>query len=153
MDEKLLTEQAKRFLSLVFRPKRKPVQRKTAGMMHGEKAVLLYLFEHREGVTAGELSRALEIGSGGIANLLNALEKKELIERRMSPDDRRKIIVTLNQKGFDEIAQRRAEVLAHTKDMLSEMGEEDTAELIRLLEKLSSIAERMHEEKEEDDAC
>ena len=153
MDEKILTEQAKRYLELMFRPRRKPVQKKTAGMMRGEKAVLLYLFDHREGVTAGELSKALEIGSGGIANLLNALEKKELIERNMSPDDRRKIIVTLDQKGIDEIAQRRAEVLEHTKEMLSQLGEEDTAQLIRILEKLSGIADRMLEEKEGENAC
>ena len=153
MDEKKLTEQAKRYLELMFRPRRKPVQKKTAGMMRGEKAVLLYLFDHRQGVTAGDLSKALEIGSGGIANLLNALEKKELIERSISPDDRRKIIVTLDQKGIDEIAQRRAEVLAHTKEMLSQLGEEDTAQLIRILEKLSGIADRMLEEKEGDNAC
>lgn len=153
MDEQKLTEQAERYLELMFKPRRKPAQRKTAGLMRGEKSVLLYLFDHREGVTAGELSKALEIGSGGIANLLNALEKKELIERSMSPDDRRKIIVTLNQKGIDEIAQRRAEVLARTKRMLEGLGEADTAELIRILEKLSGIADRMLEEKEGDAVC
>lgn len=153
MNEQKLTEQAKRYLDLMFRPRRKPVQKQTAGMMRGEKSVLLYLFDHREGVTAGELSKALEIGSGGIANLLNGLEKKELIGRSMSPFDRRKVIVTLSAKGIDEIAQKRAEVLAHTKELLERLGEKDTAELIRILEKMSEIADRMMEEKGGDTAC
>lgn len=153
MDERKLTEQAKRYLDLMFRPRRKPVQKQTAGLMRGEKSVLLYLFDHCEGVTAGELSRALEIGSGGIANLLNSLERKELIGRNMSPADRRKVIVTLSPKGVDEIAQRRAEVLSNTKELLAELGEEDTAELIRILEKMSGIADRMLEEKGGNTAC
>ena len=151
--EKFYAEQAEQFLKLAFQPKKKPVNRKTAGLMRGEKAVMLYLYDHEDGVTAGELSKALEIGSGGIANLLNALEKKELIIRTMSREDRRKIIVTLDPKGRDDITARRREALEITEEMLRRLGKEDTSELIRILTRMTEIGDALYQEREGDREC
>ncbi len=118
--------------------------------MRGEKAVMLYLYDHEDGVTAGELSKALEIGSGGIANLLNALEKKELIIRTMSHEDRRKIIVTLDPKGREDITAHRREVLESTEEMLRRLGKEDTSELIRILSRMTEIGNEICLEQEGD---
>ncbi len=148
--ERYFKEQAERLLKLVFLPRKKPVNRKTAGLMRGEKAVMLYLYDHEDGVTAGELSKALEIGSGGIANLLNALEKKELIIRTMSHEDRRKIIVTLDPKGREDITAHRREVLESTEEMLRRLGKEDTSELIRILSRMTEIGNEICLEQEGD---
>jgi DNA-binding MarR family transcriptional regulator len=148
--ERYFKGQAERLLKLVFLPRKKPVNRKTAGLMRGEKAVMLYLYDHEDGVTAGELSKALEIGSGGIANLLNALEKKELIIRTMSHEDRRKIIVTLDPKGREDITAHRREVLESTEEMLRRLGKEDTSELIRILSRMTEIGNEICLEQEGD---
>ncbi len=148
--EKYFTEQAEAFLELVSGSQKRPIHKKTTRMLHGEKAVLLYLSEREAGVTAGELSRALEIGSGGVANVLNALEKKGLIVRKTCPDDRRKVIVSLSEKGRDGIAAHRREVLSITTLLLERLGKEDTAELLRIFRRLIAIGDALYREKTEE---
>ena len=148
--EKYYREQAEWLLKLVFQPRKRPVDKKTADLLRGEKAVMLYLYDHEEGVTAGKLSKALEIGSGGIANLLNALEKKELIIRTMCREDRRKIIVTLDPKGREDITAQRREVLDSTEEMLRRLGKKDTSELIRILGRMTEIGNEICLEREGD---
>ena len=88
-----------------------------------------------------------------IANLLNALEKKELIIRTMSHEDRRKIIVTLDPKGRDDITARRREALEITEEMLRRLGKEDTSELIRILTRMTEIGDALYQEREGDREC
>ncbi len=141
--------QAKAFLELLPSSHRKPLSQKTAGMMRGEKGTLLYLSEH-EIVTAGELSRALEIGSGGVANVLNALEGKGMIRRTQSPLDRRVVLVSLSDKGRAVIEKHKAEVFGVTALLLSRLGKEDTEQLLRIFKRLVAIGDELCVEKSEE---
>ena len=149
VSEEYFTMQAKAFLELLPSSHKKPLSQKTAGMMNGEKGTLLYLSNH-EDVTAGELSRALEIGSGGVANVLNALESKGLIQRTQSPLDRRKVIVSLSDEGRAVIEKHKAEALDVTALLLSRLGKEDTEQLLRIFKRLVAIGDELCTEKTEE---
>ena len=101
-------------------------------------------------MTAGELSRALEIGSGGVANVLNALESKGLIQRTQSPLDRRKVIVSLSDEGRAVIEKHKAEALDVTALLLSRLGKEDTEQLLRIFKRLVAIGDELCAEKTEE---
>lgn len=51
-------------------------------------------------VTAGQLAERLNVTSGAVTNLLDRLQKIDVIQRKADPHDRRKVIITLNQKAF-----------------------------------------------------
>lgn len=151
--EEYFTMQAKAFLELLPTSHKKPLSQKTAGMMKGEKGTLLYLSEH-DNVTAGDLSRALEIGSGGVANVLNALEGKGLIMRTQSPLDRRVVLVSLSDEGRAVIEKHKAEALEVTALLFSRLGKEDTEQLLRIFKRLVVIGDELCAEKwEEQKSC
>ena len=107
----------------------------------GEFGVMRCLYENRTSMAAGELSRTMDIGSGGVANLLNSLEKKGYISRTMNPADRRGIIVQLSDAGNQLIEEKQREALDMTAGLLTRLGREDTEELIRIYRKMLDIAE------------
>ena len=47
------------------------------------------------------LGRCLDLQKGSLTSMIDALEKEELVYRRGDPSDRRKILVSLTEKGED----------------------------------------------------
>ncbi len=103
--------------------------------------MLFYLSGKEGGVTAGQISRDLQIGSGGVANVLNILEKKGMISRTMSLTDRRSVIVSISGEGMKETARIKKEVTATIQAFLEDLGEEDTKQLLRIYRRALEIGE------------
>lgn len=152
-DENYFEESAKRFLKTAMAAKRNPISKKAKELSAGEKGMLAFLSGQEEGITAGEISRRTGIGTGGVANVLNMLEKKGYIERRMSPSDRRSVQVFLSDTGRDLVRAKQQEVITATARLLQRMGREDTEELIRLLEKASALCREMEMEEQTEHKC
>lgn len=140
-DEVYFRQAAEQMLLLMTRSQRKPVHRNARSLSMGEFGVMRCLYENRTSMAAGELSRTMDIGSGGVANLLNSLEKKGYISRTMNPADRRGIIVQLSDAGNQLIEEKQREALDMTAGLLTRLGREDTEELIRIYRKILDIAE------------
>lgn len=106
----------------------------------GEVHVLLFL-SSRESSTPGELSAAMGISTARVAAMLNAMEKKGLICRQISPEDRRKIVVTLTEEGLGRVRARQDMLLRETQNMLAELGERDAEEYLRIVGRLIELME------------
>ena len=132
---------ADRLLVTFLAMKRQERQHETH-LWRGEQGVLFYLASKEEGVCAGRISKDLNIGSGGVANLLNGLEKKGLIERTMSPTDRRSVIVRASEAGRTLIRQYREEGRRHVVERLERLGQEDTEALLRILGRIVALEEQ-----------
>src|ERR1700733_6953540 len=61
--------------------------------------VALTVLRGRDGITQQALSGTLEMDGTNIVVLLNELEAEDLIERRRSPEDRRRHVVVLTEVG------------------------------------------------------
>ena len=61
--------------------------------------VALTVLRGRDGITQQALSVTLEMDGTNIVGLLNELEAEDLIERRRSPEDRRRHLVVLTEAG------------------------------------------------------
>ncbi len=128
-------------LTLLTRSQKKPVHQNARCLSTGEVGVMRCLYEKQGSMSAGELRREMDIGSGGVANLLNSLEKKGYICRTMNPRDRRGIMVLLSDPGRKLIEEKQREALNMTAGLLERLGREDTEELIRIYRKMLDIAE------------
>lgn len=49
-------------------------------------------------MTAGLLAQRLSLTTGAVTNVIDRLARRDLVERRPDPDDRRKVIVVANQQ-------------------------------------------------------
>ena len=79
-------------IQLSLKEKKLPLTRLTLGEIH--VVVILY---HRQNLCVGELSRSS--GITNITKIINSLEDKGYIERSLSKESRRKIILSLTASG------------------------------------------------------
>ncbi len=108
--------------------------------IRGEMAVLRLLGQTGGGQNPGDIASALTMTTSRVAAVLNALEKKRQITRSCDPDDRRRTLVTLTDRGKAVCMARRAEAKAHLANMLRHLSEEDAQTFVRLIGQLSAYA-------------
>ncbi|MGE5334154.1 MAG: MarR family winged helix-turn-helix transcriptional regulator [Nitrososphaerota archaeon] len=63
-------------------------------------------------MTAGQIAKRLSLTTGAVTNLIDRLERQDLVKRMADPKDRRKVIVVVNQ-----------ETLASGENVYLSMGE------------------------------
>lgn len=105
--------------------------------VEGESAVLghLYSLPEQQHVIPSQISESLHISRARTANILRTLRKKGFIEMEIAEEDRRKMYVSLTQKGFAYL-DKKFLFLKHYFDLYVEvLGEQDILELTRLLKK------------------
>ncbi len=71
---------------------------KGSGLTLGQPKVLDYLKDHN-GSSQKEIARGCHIEAGSLTSILNRMEEKELVERRMLHGNRRNSYVFLTAKG------------------------------------------------------
>jgi DNA-binding MarR family transcriptional regulator len=108
------------------------------GLDSGEFDVLASLQRAGPPYTARptELFKTLMITSGGLTDRLDRLEKKRLVERLASDEDRRSLPVRLTSAGLKLIRSAYAEDMAIEQNLLSALSSTERAQLARLLMKL-----------------
>ena len=140
-DEIYFRRAAEKLLELLTKSQRKPVHQNARCLSMGEFGVMYCLNEKQKPISAGELGKVMGIGSGGVANLLNSLEKKGYACRVMNPSYRRGIMVSLSDTGRQLVREKQLEAVKTTTGLLSRLGREDTENLIRIYQRMLNIAE------------
>ncbi|MBI1258224.1 MAG: MarR family transcriptional regulator [Chloroflexi bacterium] len=100
-----------------------------SGLQYG----VLRMLGHQS-FTISELSRHFAIDPSTLVPVIDSLERKSLVERGKDPNDRRRIPISLTEKG---IALIQKMPFVHEEDLLfktlDDMGEEKAQELLNLL--------------------
>ncbi|QDL78305.1 MarR family transcriptional regulator [Bacillus licheniformis] len=96
---------------------------------------LQWLYEYGD-MTIGELSQKMYLACSTTTDLIDRMEKNNLVERVKDPSDRRVVRIHLLSEGeriIQEVIQKRQDYL---EDMLEAFSEEETAAFEKLLIKL-----------------
>ena len=101
--------------------------------VRGEYGVLRYLVYVQDHVSAGLLTEQLHVVPGRMTDILNSLENKGWIARNRDEEDRRRIKVSITEKGKIQARQMRRHIREEYQGMFQILGKRDTEELIRLL--------------------
>lgn len=133
MDYALLTEE---FILYAIRLRFSNINRSIDDSVRGEPFVLAYVY-HQNSALPGELSAAMQTSTAYVAKVLRGLEEKGLILRTLDTNDRRRILVTLTEKGMEQAKQNEHYVKAEIQQMLQKLGAEDALALIRIMKKIS----------------
>jgi len=101
------------------------------GLDHAEYKLLLRLRSCSPGTTAsaGDLSRALVMSSGGMTSLLDRLEERRLVRRMPDPDDRRSVLVQLTAAGKKTIDRAVSTEAAREESFFDSMAPGERKEL------------------------
>lgn len=124
------------------------VSRFTDQALSGEMAVMRALMLAGGSLTPSELADRAWLSSARIANILRALEAKGWIVREHSTTDRRRVHVTVTDKGRQGVETKRRELEDRTAAFLEQLGEADTQEMVRLLRRANQIIDHNQERRD-----
>lgn len=116
---------------------------KHLGLTLGQPKVLDYLYEH-DGAIQKDIASGCYIEPASLSSILNGMEKKELIQRKISDESRRNMNVFMTEKGRRICCSIREEIEKIEKEALKGMSED---EIIHLNNYLKKINENMEDKK------
>jgi DNA-binding MarR family transcriptional regulator len=90
-----------------------------AGLSGADHKYLGLILKYKE-LTAGEIAKLTGLTTGAVTGLIDRLEKKKLLKRQFTKDDRRKVIIVPNPENsmkllqpiFSELHQKTADLIA-----------------------------------------
>jgi DNA-binding MarR family transcriptional regulator len=96
--------------------------------------VALTVLRVRGGSTQQALATTLAMDGTNIVGLLNELEADKLIERRRSPEDRRRHVVELTEAGSEQLAKAECALAEVEQEVLGALDATERETLYSLLE-------------------
>lgn len=133
------TELTLELLQVVHTLQKEKRPQKMRDSTRGSNFILQYTYIRGEDVLPSEISTEMGISTARIAAALNNLEGKGLISRRIDPNDRRRILVSLTDEGRNVAEEDYQLVHHHIGNMLRSLGEQDAKDFVRILRKISEM--------------
>ena len=133
------TELAEQLLENMILANKSKSLLKLSKIIHGEMFALQMIASHHNNITPGDISKAAGTSPARIAAELNSLENKGLIIREIDPNNRRRILVRLTPDGENSANKYRCEGMEVAVELLSQLGEQDAREYVRIIGKLGEI--------------
>ena len=90
---------------------------------------ILHILEKERSIGQKDLQQMLKIKSGSVSEILTKLEKEGLIERSRDEADRRRVIITMTQKG-----REHAKLYNEKRDWFHALNSEQQEQLKKLLQ-------------------
>jgi DNA-binding MarR family transcriptional regulator len=100
--------------------------------------VALTVLRDRGGSTQQSLATTLEMDGTNVVGLLNELEAEKLIERRRSPEDRRRHVVELTKAGIRRLAKSEFALAAAEDEVLGSLDSGQRETLYNLLQQAAN---------------
>ncbi len=100
--------------------------------------VALTVLREGGGSTQQALAATLEMDGTNIVGLLNELEAKQLIERRRSPEDRRRHLVEVTDAGAEQLAKAEFALSAVEDEVLGALDDSQRETLYNLLQRAAA---------------
>ena len=98
--------------------------------------VLAALDRYSDGLSMGELSGHLLVSNGNVTGLVARLQEDGLVERNVSPVDRRTFRVRLTDAGRRSFVKMAAAHEAFVDALLSDLGDREIADLLTRLHRI-----------------
>ncbi|MEV4495542.1 MarR family winged helix-turn-helix transcriptional regulator [Micromonospora arborensis] len=96
------------------------------------------------GTSQQALATILEMDSTNIVGLLNDLEAEQLVERRRSPEDRRRHVVELTQDGAKRLSEAECALAGAENEVLGALDPTERETLYELLRRAAATTSPMN---------
>ena len=115
----------------------------SSNISQGESGVLLYLLNVKSNVSQSELSEKLGVTMPRIVAVINTLQKKELIEKNVDSTDKRKSIISITNKGKDNIIKKKEDAIKFIENVIKELDEQEIEQYIAISKKIERISNKI----------
>jgi DNA-binding MarR family transcriptional regulator len=99
---------------------------------------ILSVLAANPGIRQGSAGESLGIQRANMVTLINELVEAGLVDRQVSPDDRRAFCLTLTERGKAVHADCAARIRAHEDALLSDFSHDERRMLIQLLSRIEA---------------
>ncbi len=118
-------------LQRIMRRHQKDKQRCNAWLL-----VAIHSISHGEAVMISQISSKLEISNAATTQMIDTLESQGFVERQYDHADRRVTLVKLTRDGDAALKFAFMQTTTYLDGLFDFLGEEDTCNLIRLIDKM-----------------
>lgn len=115
----------------------------SSSISQGESGVLLYLLNAKSNVSQSELSENLGVTMPRIVAVINTLQNKELIEKNLDSNDKRKSIISITNKGKDNIIKKKKDAIKFIENVIKELDEQEIEQYIAISKKIEQISNKI----------
>lgn len=105
----------------------------------GIRAILKFLSETEETITAGKISEHMNVSTARVAVLLKKMAAKGLIEKENDSADGRVVIVKLSELGWQTAHNLTADLYAHMGEIIDKIGFEKMLEFAAISQEIRSV--------------
>lgn len=91
------------------------------------------------------LGKCLDLQKGSLTSMIDALEKEGLVFRKGDPDDRRKTLISLTDKGKEYREWFTGEIEKNTSEILDKLDEENIVLYQKSLQSIFKILKSLDE--------
>ena len=110
-----------------------------AGLSGTDHKYLGLILQHTE-LTAGNISKLTGLTTGAVTGLIDRLEKKKLLKRQFTKDDRRKVIIVPNAENSMKLLQPIfSELQQKTSDLIASLSEKEILIIERYFTEATAI--------------
>ena len=101
-----------------------------AGLTDASWAPLMHLSAGGDDISQSELAERVGLDGSSLVRLLDLLEERAMIERRVDPSDRRARRIVLTQTGLAEVARIRERLHDIECRMLADLSDAEVTQMI-----------------------
>ena len=124
---------------------------KLADFLQGELYLLKFLsLDSDEEYGPSELSQILHISRPRITATISALKKKKYVNTELDKIDRRRLKVSITDLGREFVEEKQVEVEGNFDGLIEGIGEDDTLELVRIVNLAADIMEHKYNKENEE---
>ncbi len=114
----------------------------------GENLILLALNEFGGTSTPGKLIENLEFTAARLSAITKSLEHKGYVKRMKNKGDRRSRVISLTSEGKEHLEFLKQQILRNAMTIIERLGQDDVQEFLRIIKKLSVIADAMKDDEQ-----
>jgi DNA-binding MarR family transcriptional regulator len=141
-----------RHLDMYLRPRCVPQALRRNEMM--TLGCLCHAYEQgKPEMTPSEIGKTLGVSRPAMTAILNSLEEKGLILRTMDHLDKRRVLVSLSNKGKAGLEKVQQNTLERVLPIVRALGETDAAQLLSLLQRAMHVAHEISKQEGELPLC
>lgn len=116
---------------------------KTTGLTAPQLLVLQSLRDKGE-MSVGELANQVSLSQATVTSIIDRLEKKRLVVRERSKEDKRKVLVSLTEEGLDSVIDAPTPLQDHFIRQFRDLQEWEQTALISSLQRISQMMDAHH---------
>ncbi|MCI6509104.1 MAG: MarR family transcriptional regulator [Bacilli bacterium] len=130
MDRDVLRESIEENINSIFKHKKFET---FINFIEGEGSVLACLARNPEGIMPSKISKCINVSRARVTNILNTLCTKDYVELKPDPNDRRKVLAVLTEKGNNFVSEKINERVILFEYMYEYVGKEKMERFNELL--------------------